>query len=343
LVRVEAEQQLEDGPGWYRLTIHGLETHAGGLELMIRRPGASQVYLGEHGWQDGEAWLQLPAEPDGDALRVRLGPPHTLRLAKATTLELRVRRPGQPDSRTRLGWPRIVLQAENDSAPAADAPAEPAIAPPAAPVSPLLPAHRAVISTPLTADARAPASRVRNMPVTTWAGFGIVAVLVGAVLLTLLLSWQSDPGSTPTPARVFSEEAVRTFIAADPDGPSAVTEASLYAAAGHPDLALLLYRHAARRGEPKAALAIGRRDDPEGFDPARSPFATPDPDQAARFYEQAAGTGDAEAQLRLGRLLLSGRTSGETDAERGALWLQRAADQGNAEARSALATLGKSP
>ena len=346
MVRVEAEQKGDDGPGWCRLTIHGLERSAGVVELMIRRPGASQVYLGPQGWQDSEAWLQLPAEPDGDALLVRLGPPQTLRLAKVANLELRLRTPGQPDRRTRLAWPRIVLPAENDAASTVGRPSEPGVPAQTAP-APAQPSAVAEVAAggaaELRAQAPSPQSHARGSAVTAWAGLGFAGVLFTAVLLTLLLSWRTGPEPMPAPARVFSEESVRTFLAGEPDGPSAATEASLYEAAGHPDLALLLYRHAVRRGEPKAALAIGRMYDPEGFDPARSPFATPDPDQAASFYEQAAGTGDAEAQLRLGRLLLSGRTSGDTDAERGALWLQRAADQGNAEARAALATLGKTP
>ena len=141
------------------------------------------------------------------------------------------------------------------------------------------------------------------------------------------------------PERTFTEEAVRAFLGPDPVGPATTAEAILYEEAARPDLALLLYRHAARRGDPKAAVAIGRMYDPDGFDPKKSAFAAPDADQAARFYEQAAEAGDAEAQFRLGRLLLSGRTAGDSDAERGVVWLGRAADQGHAEARAALERL----
>jgi hypothetical protein len=342
MLRVEAEQGAEDGPGWCRLTIQGLDNHAGAVELMIRRPGASQVYLGEQDWQDGEAWLSLMAEPDGDALLVRLGPPQTLRLAKVATLELRVRRPGGADRRTRLAWPRIVLPAENDAA-------EPVFAPPASVAQPAADGWKAEPPRPI--ELRAPRAEPKTAPprsaLSIWAKLVIAFVLLLiAASAFQLADWgpgepdETQPAST---ARSFTEESVRAFLAAEPDGPSATAEAALYAAAGHAELALLLYRHAARRGEPKAALAIGRMYDPEGFDPSRSAFAAPDADQAASFYEQAAEKGDAEAQFRLGRVLLSGRTSGETDAERGALWLQRAAAQGNAGAQAALARLGKAP
>jgi TPR repeat protein len=166
-------------------------------------------------------------------------------------------------------------------------------------------------------------------------------VLVSAGLAWWMLN-RNEEGATPaerTSTRAFTEEAVRFFLSTDPDGPSTLEEAALFEAAGHPDLALLLYRHAARRGEPKAALAIGRMYDPEGFEPTRSAFAAPDADQAASYYEQGAEAGEVEAQFRLGRLLLSGRTSGETDVERGALWLQRAAEQGSEAARAALEEL----
>lgn len=342
MLRVEAEQRAEDGPGWCRLTIHGLETHSGAVELMIRRPGASRNYLGPQGWQDSETWLELPATAVGGASLVQFGPPHTLRLANATTVELRVRRPGGSDGRTRLAWPRIVLPAENDAA-------EPVFSPPASAPRPV--AEESEAEAPRPVELRAPRVGATTAPprsaLSIWAKLVIAFVLLLiAVSAFQLLEWglgepeAIEPAST---ARSFTEEAVRAFLAAEPDGPSATAEAALYAAAGHPELALLLYRHAARRGEPKAALAIGRMYDPEGFDPSRSAFAAPDADQAASFYEQAAEKGDAEAQFRLGRVLLSGRTSGEADAERGALWLQRAAAQGNAGARAALARLGKAP
>jgi hypothetical protein len=345
MLRVEAEQSMQDGPGWCRLRIFGLEDRSGPVELMFRRPGASQIYLGPRDWQESESWLELPAERDGEALLLRLGPPHTLRLAKASTVELRVRIAGQAAQRTRLPWPRIVLPADNDASGAGDAPpARPGAAVQSAPVARPEPAAPALeplrAFEPLRADAPAVAAKAGRARLTPWAGLGILGVLLLVVLLSLFVASRPELEPAPAPARVFSEEAVRAFLAANPDGPSATAEASLYEAARHPDLALLLYRHAARRGEPKAALAIGRMYDPDGFDAARSPFAVPDGDQAARFYEQAAEKGDAEAQLRLGRLLLSGRTSGEADAERGALWLQRAAGQGNAEARAALARLG---
>jgi TPR repeat protein len=166
-----------------------------------------------------------------------------------------------------------------------------------------------------------------------------LVVVIAAGLLQLSRAWWHDaaPVDPAAPqARTYTEETVRVFLSSGPDGPSAAAEAALYEAAGHPDLALLLYRDAARRGAPEAALAIGRMYDPEGFAPGRSAFAAPDAEQAAAYYDQAAQAGEPEAQYRLGRLLLSGRTSGDADAERGAVWLQRAAEQGHAEARAAL-------
>jgi hypothetical protein len=353
MFRIEAEQGAEDGPGWCRLRLHGLDGGADAVELSIRRPGASRIYLGPADWEDHESWLRLPARPEGGALVARLGPPQTLRLAGASTLEIRARVRGAADQRTRLAWPRIVLPAENDAA-KTDAPIVPQPQRPQpwakpAPV-PELVARAELPSAPLRA-ASEPAAKPPAQPA-AWKGDRSAGTWLAILLIALLLpgaSWlvatwndTERTGAMPAPqasTRSFTEDWVRAFLARDPDAPSATAEAALFEAAGHSDLALLLYRHAARKGEPKAAMAIARMYDPDGFDPARSPFATPDADQAAAFYEQAAEAGDAEAQYRLGRLLLSGRTSGEADAERGAVWLQRAAGQGHAQARSTLERL----
>jgi Putative bacterial virulence factor/Sel1 repeat len=262
-------------------------------------------------------------------------------------------RPSSPARIYRLAWPRIVLPAENDAAkPGAPIVLQPQRPQPWAKPAPVaeLVAQAELRSAPLQA-APEPAAKPPAQPAAwkgstsarTWLAILLIALLLPATSW-LLASWNSAERTAEIPApqastRSFTEEWVRAFLARDPDAPSATAEAALFEAAGHSDLGGLLYRHAARKGEPKAAMAIARMYEPDGFDPARSPFATPDADQAAAFYEQAAEAGDAEAQYRLGRLLLSGRTSGEADAERGAVWLQRAAGQGHAQARSTLERL----
>ncbi|HEX6101469.1 MAG TPA: hypothetical protein VF031_00340 [Alphaproteobacteria bacterium] len=350
MLRIQAEQTAEDGPGWCRLRLDGLDHRSGPVELMFRRAGTSRNYLARSGWADSEEWLELPAAREGAASVVRLGPPLTLALGKVATVEVRARVPGGPDQRTRMAWPRIVLPAENDAASMVESPPEPRAATPVA--TPIPPAPPPEPKPPAPQRWKAPTSGAQALSVpsssgssaTTYAGIGIAGVLLLVVLLAAVMTWRSEPGPVlpaPAPARTFTEDSVRAFLADNPDGPSATAEAALYEAAGHPDLALLLYRHAARQGELKAALAIGRMYDPEGFDASRSAFAAPDAGQAARYYEQGAEAGDAEAQYRLGRLLLSGRTAGESDAERGAVWLQRAAGQGHVQARAALAALQK--
>src|SRR5688572_20374420 len=183
MLRVEAEQSMQDGPGWCRLRILGLQDRSGAAELMFRRPGASQIYLGPRDWQESESWLELPAERDADALLLRLGPPHTLRLAKVSTVELRVRIAGQVEQRTRLPWPRIVLPADNDAANPGDAPpGEPRAAVQSAPLAQPTPAAPALepprAFAPLRADAPATSANVGRTPLTAWSGFGMVGVLL---------------------------------------------------------------------------------------------------------------------------------------------------------------------
>ncbi|HXV24349.1 MAG TPA: hypothetical protein VED46_08815 [Alphaproteobacteria bacterium] len=337
MLQIEVEQGPQDGPGWCRLRLYGLGRPSNGVELMIRRAGAARVYLGHSDWQDSEAWLELAAVPEGAALVARLGPPHTLRLGKVATVEIRARLRGEIDQRTRLAWPAIILPAENDAG--VDWPAtqssptpSPAIAPVMDPVAP---------PPELRVD---PATRLapQGVPIRTALGLAAAMLaLVSAAAVWWVLNRDVEEAARPASERAFTEEAVRSFLSADPDGSSTFAEAALFEAAGHPDLALLLYRHSARRGEPKAALAIGRMYDPEGFEPTKSAFAAPDAEQAATYYEQGAQAGEVEAQFRLGRLLLSGRTSGDADVEQGAFWLQRAAEQGSEAAQAALAELEK--
>lgn len=348
MLSAEAEQGAEDRPGWCRLRLHGLGHSSATVELMIRGPGASRSYLGRSDWEDSETWLEFPAAAEGETLVVRLGPPYTLRLGKITTVEIRARIPGGADQRTRLAWPRIVLPAENDAE--ALAPTLPPL-PPSPPLpSPPRPAAEPVRPGELRAVAaeRSVVKRARRRaPIRAAVAVAAALCLIATAGAVWFLSNRDRPEHQPQtaeaapPARVFTEEAVRAFLAADPEGPSTTAEAILYEQAGRPDLALLLYRHAARRGDSQAAVAIGRMYDPDGFDPKTSAFTVPDAEQAASFYEQAAEAGDAKAQFGLGRLLLSGRTAGDSDAERGVVWLQRAAAQGHAEARAALGRLQK--
>lgn len=352
MLRAEAEQGAEDGPGWCRLRLHGLGHSSATVELMIRGPGASRPYLGRSDWEDSETWLEFPAAAEGETLMVRLGPPYTLRLGKVTTVEIRARIPGGADQRTRLAWPRIVLPAENDAKALAPTPpplppSPPLPSPPRPAAEPVRPGELRAAAAERSVVKRAP----RRAPIRAAVAAAAAAALflIAAAGAVWFLSNRDRPehqpqtaeATSPAPARVFTEEAVRAFLAADPEGPSTTVEAILYEQAGRPDLALLLYRHAVRRGDSQAAVAIGRMYDPEGFDPKTSAFAVPNAEQAASFYEQAAEAGDAEAQFRLGRLLLSGRTAGDSDAERGAVWLQRAAAQGHAEAQAALERLQK--
>jgi TPR repeat protein len=146
------------------------------------------------------------------------------------------------------------------------------------------------------------------------------------------------PATAPaaTVARVFNEDELRKFLGANPAAPAANDEGQAYLQAGHPDLALLIYRYAQRKGDPAAAKAIGRMYDPTTYSKTTSAFDTPDADQAATYYEQAAKAGDVEAEFLLGRVLAKGLTSQPDAVERGVVWLQRAQQGGNSEAAQLL-------
>lgn len=192
-------------------------------------------------------------------------------------------------------------------------------------------------------------------PVWPWFLAGLAVFLAAFAGLAYLEHWPpftapqpvpapaaQAPAVPTAPARVYSEDEVRRYLAGNPAAPAAALEAKAYSDAGHPDLALVIYRYAQRLGDPSASKAIGRMYDPTGFSKQASAFDAPDADQAATYYEPAAKAGDVEAEFLLGRLLVKGQTSQPDAVERGVVWLQRAQQGGNSEAGALLKQVGGS-
>ena len=322
------------------------------VELYFKRGGERQPFLTEQGWQQALHWLTFNATRlDGADLVLPIGPAQTWFLSDVATLEIGVRLPGssaEPEH-ARLAWPKIIL----------DANARPAVV--------VAPRHRSRrcrrrLPRPEPATAAAggryadrPSGRPRPGRTASLAldrrrhrrdcglaaGRGLseaLAALCDSCHRRLPLPPAATPATAPaaTPARVFSEDEVRKFLGANPAAPAANDEGQAYLKAGHPDLALLIYRYAQRKGDAAAAKAIGRMYDPTTYSKTTSAFDTPDADQAATYYEQAAKAGDVEAEFLLGRVLAKGLTSQPDAVERGVVWLQRAQQGGNSEAAQLL-------
>jgi hypothetical protein len=346
MLRISASQEKTDRNGWCRLRIEGLGLAAARpVELYFRRGGERNPFLAEQGWQQNLCWLTFSeARLEGDALIVPIGPAQTWYLSDVATVEVGLRLHGETGEprRVRIAWPKIVLDVE--ARPAQAPPPPPPPEPPAAEPPPEEPAPL-VAEQPIAPPRPAPAWR----PFWPWLLVGVVVVLTAFAGAAYLEHWPpfnaAPPANPPAaqapaaPARIYSEDEVRRYLAGNPPAAAAAAEAKTYLEAGHPDLALVIYRYAQRLGDATASKAIGRMYDPTGFNKEASAFDAPDADQAATYYEPAAKAGDAEAEFLLGRLLVKGQTSQPDAVERGVVWLQRAQQGGSSEAGALLAQI----
>ena len=86
---------------------------------------------------------------------------------------------------------------------------------------------------------------------------------------------------------------------AQPDADEVFTEAERLQGEGNLEDAYLLYRFAARHGQPQAALNLGTQADPAFHATAISYLPEPEPGQAYKWYSAAAEAGNEEAPQRL--------------------------------------------
>jgi hypothetical protein len=143
---------------------------------------------------------------------------------------------------------------------------------------------------------------------------------------------------TPETPPIRGVELARAFLSADPKPQAIQAEAERQEQADDCDAAMVLYNHAAQ-ADPKYALTLGRRLDPNGFE-GRPCTKAPDATAASVWYQEAAAAGNTAAQRRLGQLLVARESSGPL-FEDGIRWLRLAAQAGDSEAKDLLASLGK--
>ena len=86
---------------------------------------------------------------------------------------------------------------------------------------------------------------------------------------------------------------------AQPDADVVFTEAERLQGEGNLEDAYLLYRFAARHGQPQAALNLGTQADPAFHTTTISYLPEPEPGQAYKWYSAAAEAGNEEAPQRL--------------------------------------------
>lgn len=139
--------------------------------------------------------------------------------------------------------------------------------------------------------------------------------LPSAPAMTEKLPLPSTPGTPEEPALpsatggisvvINGGERARAFIAAAqtdgsrPDADVVLATAERMQGEGSLEDAYLLYRYAARHGQPQAALILGTQADPAFHAAANSYLPEPDSGQAFKWYSTAAAAGNEEAAARL--------------------------------------------
>lgn len=88
----------------------------------------------------------------------------------------------------------------------------------------------------------------------------------------------------------------------EPDAGEVFAQAEQLQSEGQLDDAYLLYRLAARQGNPEAALVLGTQADPAFYKSETSVLPGPDTQQAYKWYRSAAAAGNDEAVARLEQL-----------------------------------------
>ena len=305
----------------------------------------------------------------GVTYHLRANQPYKLKLRQSAALELEERFTGSPSLRRPSAMPQGWTPPPDPRGPVAAPEPPPPPPPPPAP-APVVDAHPPSPAPPQTAPAPEPApveARVEPAPVeekrvepkppddtrktptpvpvpvpprkTPWLVIGLVAVaLIGAGAAW----WLTRNGGPVAPvAQSDSDESiagVRKFLAGNPEPADARAKAEALAAkGGQLDAVFLLVKYAAERGDRTAARMMGTFYDPQTWSKEKSPLPAPNPPEAARWHKMAAEAGDAESQYRYAMLLRNGGTDEPNGPEMAVVWLRKAAEQGNAEAKKALA------
>jgi hypothetical protein len=347
------------------------------LEIAILQPGQQDLYLDPRNpdkpWSTAVfRFRPLAPRRDGAALlldidygvtyHLRANQPYKLKLRQSDALELEERFTGSPSLRRPSampqGWtpppdPRGPIAAPEPAPPPEPQPiVEPtpeAAPPPEVAVAPEpQPVEVPVDATPVEEKRAAPSppddSRKAPAPMpprkTPWLAIGgLAVVLIGAGAAW----WFTRNGGEATPVAQQAEgdesiAGVRKYLASNPEPGDARAKAEALAAKGAQlDSQFLLVKYAAERGDTAAARMMGTFYDPQTWTKEKSPLPAPNPLEAARWHKMAAEAGDAESQYRYGMLLKNGGTDEPNGPEMAVAWLRKAAEQGNAEAKKALA------
>lgn len=292
-MRADIQTHPRLGPGHGVIRLAGPEA-SGPAWFQLRRSQGKEVWLGTGGWQATEHRFDTAAVAEDGAATLSVGPDVVDAILDAMAGKSMFQISGEVGAEKF----QATLTVGGLLGSSARGPERP-VAPPLPPEPEPPPAPDPVA---LQVETRHVTSRPEPQNGNPWINWG---------LALLVLGWAGGGGywtfgrdhSSPPPTAVEAPQDVRAEVKAFLDGGPTPADARAkgdeLAKAGRLDGALLVYRFAAEKGDPLAALALARMYDPATFSKETSPLPAADAETAQRWYEAAAGAGSTEARARL--------------------------------------------
>ncbi len=351
-LKIELVYDASRGPGHAIARIQGLASAPASLQLRVARNSDQHFLRHDRQWVPAESWIPLePGDRDGDMQLVPMGPVVVDSVVGAPA-NVRFQYVFRADGRDEPAQVRVTPSVRTSLGGGGGTVTEPPPAPPPPP-PPLTPVPPEPEPAPTGGDTPAPVgdtpARGGDSGAARKAGLAVGAIALLALLgggAWFMFGKPPDPGAPPpvaapapptaaAPVTLESLADVNRYLQGSPAPAESLREGQGLLQRGKPDLAMLLFQHAARGNEPEAAVAMARMYDPETWTAATSALPKPDAETAAYWYEPAARAGKAVAQRRLGQILVELNFS-PSQRSQGVDWLKRAAEAGDADARRIL-------
>ena len=344
-MRIKVTEATDKPAGWARVLVSGEGIGVRGVTaVMIARDVSGPSYLAGHGWQAERHWIPVSATPDASGrIAIDLGPEVTRHVRPNSNVEVTVSADGAMASvSSTLIWPAIQQPASAARSGRRISVGGTRKPEPERPSEPLLPPEEPpkVGSPPPT-----PLERTRHAGKKPSLLVSALLVAGAAVVgITLFLLWERLPfGTDGEPVEQTQEtmapltlEQVRGQLSEGMSAEDSLAEAERQRGAGDMNAALLLYKRASSGGLAGGHVGLARMYDPGLFSPESSPLSRPNASRAVELYGKAAELGYAFAMRRMGILLYEGADGVAADSAAGRLWLEKAAEAGDEEAKAYL-------
>lgn len=372
-IKPELHTDTAKRPGYARLLIPDFNAEGDGFCIAIQR-NKDNLFLGSgKSWQSQETWHTISPVKDNANTVVTIGPDLVDAVASCISsyaFVLNVKSGGVTSTGVikKSGVSLMPSSARGDALAAGSQTLEATTPPPPPPPPPQI-STPAPAPAPVAVEAAAPpplpaaASTISSggktegaskLPLIIAAAVALLIIIGGAIAYFMGLipglggvdaevqkptpaavTPALPPAAAPAAPNLATRDIVRDFLATNPTPEATLAKAQELAGESRLDGAMLLYRNAAGKGNPDAAMALAQLYDPAYFSKDTSPLPNADPETAAYWYEGPAKDGNAAAQRNLGRVMLEQNPTGFL-RDRAIQWLEKAASAGDAEAAELL-------